>query len=129
MRAVKIIPKGRLNIQEVEALIELRDVGGILNSKPDTRWLRDHQHPDLFIRFLGWFEDPDRDTFHIAMEFIEHGHLGKYIAEYRKNVDTKTITSQILEGLVVLHERGICHRDLKPEVRLHCTIRYILSSN
>lgn len=51
------------------------------------------------------------------MEYIEHGHLGNYIAEYQKNVDTKEITSQILEGLVVLHEREICHRDLKPQVR------------
>lgn len=52
------------------------------------------------------------------MELIEHGHLGTYIAEYKAKVNAKEITSQILEGLVVLHEREICHRDLKPQVRL-----------
>lgn len=52
------------------------------------------------------------------MEYIQHGDLGKYIAEYKTKVDAKQITSQILEGLVVLHERAICHRDLKPQVRL-----------
>lgn len=88
----------------------------ILN--PRILWLTYLKHPDLFILFFGWFEDLDRDEIHIAMEYIEHGHLGKYIAEYQKKVDTKEITSQILEGLVVLHEREICHRDLKPQVRL-----------
>lgn len=58
------------------------------------------------------------------MEYIEHGHLGKYIAEYQK-VDAKEITSQILEGLVVLHEREICHRDLKPQVSP--TLRHLIS--
>lgn len=57
------------------------------------------------------------------MEFIEHGHLGKYIAENQSKVDIKEITSQILEGLVVLHEQKICHRDLKPQVILFCTIQ------
>lgn len=51
------------------------------------------------------------------MEYIEHGDLGTYIAEYQKAVNAKEITSQILEGLVVLHERKICHRDLKPQAR------------
>lgn len=51
------------------------------------------------------------------MEYIEHGDLGHYMAGNQNEVDTKEITSQILEGLVVLHEREICHRDLKPQVR------------
>lgn len=51
------------------------------------------------------------------MEYIEHGDLGKYIAEYKTKVEAREITSQILEGLVILHERQICHRDLKPQVR------------
>lgn len=80
------------------------------------------QHPDLFILFFGWFEDPDRDAIHIAMEFIEHGDLGHYMAENPGNVEAKEITSQILEGLVVLHEREICHRDLKPQVSQEPTL-------
>lgn len=87
-------------------------------------WLTDLRHPDLFIRFLGWFEDADRDAIHNAMEYIEYGHLGKYISEFQKS-DTKEITSQILERLVVLHEREICHRDLKPQVSL--TLQHVIS--
>lgn len=65
---------------------------------------------------------------HIAMEYIEHGDLGKYIADYpvKARSETKEIASQILEGLVVLHEREICHRDLKPQV---CTRLSFLPPN
>lgn len=53
------------------------------------------------------------------MEYIEHGDLAHYIKEYGTlaKLYSKSIASQILEGLVVLHERAICHRDLKPQVR------------
>lgn len=74
------------------------------------------QHPDLFVILLGWFEDPH--AIHIAMEYIEHGDLGNYIKADREKatLEAADITSQILAGLVVLHERDICHRDLKPQV-------------
>lgn len=47
-----------------------------------------------------------------------HGNLALHIRENTAKVksEAKEIASQILEGLVVLHERGICHHDLKPQV-------------
>lgn len=53
------------------------------------------------------------------MEYIEHGDLAQYIDKHGKLEQTvvKDITRQILNALVVMHERGICHRDLKPQVR------------
>lgn len=87
--------------------------------------LTGNQHPDLFVSFFGWFVDPYAT--HIAMEYIQHGDLGQYIADHgasaKAHREVGEITSQILEGLVVLHERDICHRDLKPQVRqmaLYC---------
>lgn len=57
---------------------------------------------------------------HIAMEYIDHGDLGQFITNsgQQAKAGAREIASQILEGLVVLHEREICHRDLKPQVRL-----------
>lgn len=59
------------------------------------------------------------------MEYIEHGDLGQFITNsgQRAKAGAREIASQILEGLVVLHEREICHRDLKPQVRV---IRVVL---
>lgn len=50
------------------------------------------------------------------MEYIKYGDLSNYITDDTR-ADAKEITTQILEGLVVLHAEGICHRDLKLQVR------------
>lgn len=53
------------------------------------------------------------------MEYIAHGDLGQYIkgSPTQAKREVQVIASQVLEGLVVLHGRGICHRDMKPQVR------------
>lgn len=50
------------------------------------------------------------------MEYIKYGDLSDYITDDTRE-DVKEIATQVLEGLVVLHAEGICHRDLKPQVR------------
>lgn len=57
---------------------------------------------------------------HIAMEYIAHGDLSQYMIDYsvKAKSEAQAISMQILEGLAVLHQRGICHRDLKPQVHL-----------
>lgn len=69
------------------------------------------------MQFLGWFEDPD--SIYLAMEYIEHGDLSQHIkgCPAQAKGDVEEIATQILEGLAVLHGRGICHRDMKPQVR------------
>lgn len=81
--------------------------------------LTNHQHPELFVRFLCWFED--KNYIYIAMECVPYGDLHQYITSDPGNARTnaKDITRQILAGLVVLHDRKICHRDLKPQVGTH----------
>lgn len=50
------------------------------------------------------------------MEFIARGDLSKYILEPVIRSEAKEITTQLLRGLAVMHERLICHRDIKPQV-------------
>lgn len=75
------------------------------------------QHRHLFVEFYGWYENQN-DIF-LAMEYIPYGDLGDYIKdEGTARPHAREMTKQILEALVVLHAEGICHRDLKPQVRL-----------
>lgn len=54
------------------------------------------------------------------MEYIPHGDLGGYMKANGVIYEPQTITiaRQILQGLVILHEKRICHRDLKPQACL-----------
>lgn len=65
------------------------------------------------------------------MEYAEHGDLAQYLDKHGKRAvaEVKDITRQILNGLVVMHEREISHRDLKPQVRCQSeTPRYPITS-
>lgn len=116
-RAVKIISKIQLNVRELEALIELQDVSPLMAGYTLLPKLTSSKKPNLFVLFLGWFEDPHAT--YIAMEYAEHGDLSHYLDNHAETalVEVKDITRQILNGLVVMHDRDICHRDLKPQVR------------
>lgn len=70
----------------------------------------------LFVQFLGWYKD--EEFIFLAMEYMKHGDLSQYLVNFgpKARLEAKEIVRQLLEGLVVLHERNICHRDLKPQV-------------
>ena len=55
---------------------------------------------------------------YIAMEYVPLGDMSKTFANgYRWNEsDAKVVIEQLLHGLGVMHNAGITHRDLKPEV-------------
>ena len=68
------------------------------------------------MKFNSSYEDAD--YVYIAMEYITIGDMSKTFANgYQWNEsDTKVVIKQLLQGLVVMHQEGITHRDLKPEV-------------
>ena len=68
------------------------------------------------MEFLGWFEEPE--TLHIAMEYLKEGDLTKHISALAplSQETAKIILKQLLEGLKVMHQEGITHRDIKPAV-------------
>ena len=69
------------------------------------------------MKFYSSYEDVD--YVYIAMEYIPIGDMSKtFVNDYRwSESDTKVVIKQLLQGLVVMHQEGITHRDLKPEVR------------
>ena len=68
------------------------------------------------MKFYSSYEDADYA--YIAMEYIPIGDMSKtFVNDYRWNEsDTKVVIKQLLQGLAVMHQEGITHRDLKPEV-------------
>ena len=67
---------------------------------------------DLFVRFLGWYED--NRTVYLAMEYFEQGDLGRHLSAPLAEDEVRVISKQLLEGLAVLHSQNWAHRDLKP---------------
>ena len=68
------------------------------------------------MEFLGWYEEPE--TLYIAMEYLPEGDLTKHISTRAPlpQETVKNISKQILEGLQVMHQEGMAHRDIKPAV-------------
>lgn len=100
-RAVKQIAKGTRSAPlPVDYRRELLALGRL--SKRD----------DVFVQFLGWYEDIQ--SVYLAMEYFEHGDLGRHLTAPLVEGEVKVITKQLLEGLAVLHDQNWAHRDLKP---------------
>ena len=66
------------------------------------------------MELLGWFEESE--TLYIAMEYLAEGDLTKHTGAPLLQETVQNISKQVLEGLKVMHQQGIAHRDLKPAV-------------
>ncbi|KLU85752.1 CAMK protein kinase [Magnaporthiopsis poae ATCC 64411] len=70
------------------------------------------KYAHCFVNSSGWFELGD--SIFISMEYLELGDLGRHIAQPLAEIESRQISSQVLEGLAYMHDNGFVHRDLKP---------------
>lgn len=68
------------------------------------------------VRYIEKFDWDDRLLI-IIMEFIGGGDLGKFIHTQGPLPETvvQTMAAQLLDAFEYLHERGVTHRDVKPD--------------
>ena len=55
------------------------------------------------------------------MDYLPEGDLFSYLQERPPlaELDTQHIIGQVIQGLTFMHDVGVAHRDVKPEVREH----------
>ncbi|KAF1765559.1 hypothetical protein GCK72_005511 [Caenorhabditis remanei] len=71
-------------------------------------------HPNI-VQLLDWFEDDNK--FYLVMEKMRGGPLLQHILErgYFTEEEARRVTKDIASALKFMHDRGIAHRDVKPE--------------
>ena len=101
--AVKIVPKARLNSQNLE-----------LRFETEIRVNQQLHHPGIaeMQNFMS-----DSANFYIVMEFCPNGELFQHIIDQGHLPDSQArpIFYQLLDTIAYIHRMGVSHRDLKPE--------------
>lgn len=82
--------------------------------KGELEILRNSDHP-FIVKFFECYEDPK--FIHFVVEYCSGGDLISRIIErkFLSEAAVKRIIFQALLALNYLHERNICHRDVKPD--------------
>ena len=76
---------------------------------------------EYIVKYKESFEDNNKNTFNIVMEYCRKGDLRQFINKYKKlgkiiNEDViYSIILDICNGIKAIHNKNIIHRDLKPE--------------
>ncbi|KIW67109.1 hypothetical protein PV04_06382 [Phialophora macrospora] len=74
--------------------------------------LKNLDHPNI-VKYQGFVKTPD--TLNIILEYCENGSLhsiSKNFGRFPENL-VALYMSQVLQGLVYLHDQGVIHRDIK----------------
>ena len=66
------------------------------------------------MEFLRWYKE--LETLYIAMECLPERDLTNHIGTPLPQETVENISKQILEGLKVMHQEVIIHRNIKPLV-------------
>src|SRR5262245_49079445 len=79
----------------------------------ESRTLASFRHPNI-VRVMRFFEA--NGSAYMVMEYVEGDALPDWIKPRRPLAEKQmaTLASALLDGLVVVHESGFLHRDVKP---------------
>ncbi|KZT60691.1 Pkinase-domain-containing protein [Calocera cornea HHB12733] len=74
--------------------------------------LKNLHHPNI-VQYKGFVKT--REYLYIILEYCENGSLHNFLKRFGKFPENLVAVyiSQVLEGLVYLHEQGVIHRDIK----------------
>ncbi|EJU03326.1 Pkinase-domain-containing protein [Dacryopinax primogenitus] len=74
--------------------------------------LKNLHHPNI-VQYKGFVKT--REFLYIILEYCENGSLHNFLKKFGKFPENLVAVyiSQVLEGLVYLHEQGVIHRDIK----------------
>jgi serine/threonine protein kinase len=74
--------------------------------------LKNLNHPNI-VKYKGFARD--KESLFIILEYCENGSLQTIVKKFGKFPEglIAVYVSQVLEGLVYLHEQGVIHRDIK----------------
>lgn len=74
--------------------------------------LKNLNHPNI-VKYKGFARD--KENLFIVLEYCENGSLQTILKKFGKFPESlvAVYVSQVLEGLIYLHEQGVIHRDIK----------------
>lgn len=88
---------------------------GLTRFQDEAQNLAKFKHPNI-VRVVRYF--PANGTAYLVMEYEEGETLGTYLKRIKRCLSEKEVLNifkPILEGLHVVHEGGLLHRDIKPD--------------
>ncbi|KAI0351403.1 kinase-like protein [Trametes cingulata] len=97
-------------IKEIQlSNIPKSEIGQIMS---EIDLLKNLNHPNI-VKYKGF--EKTREYLYIILEFCENGSLHNICKKFGKFPETLVgvYISQVLEGLVYLHDQGVIHRDIK----------------
>ncbi|MBG9912255.1 hypothetical protein ABD83_12685 [Bacillus xiamenensis] len=118
---MKKVYMGHINSQNIDCVVKVVEVNSTNSEKRTRRELEilKSLDSDFFPKIYDVFEKKDShgNKFIIIIEqFIDGSNLREYIKE--KEIDEKEaieISYQLMLALQIVHQKGLVHRDVKPE--------------
>lgn len=118
--SAKVYKVKEKNTGEIKAMkqVEKAKLPDIKYFETEIKILSLLDHPNI-VRLFEVFED--EKNFYLIMELCTGGNiLSRMTKDHYKEKAAAILMEQIVSAIAYCHEKGICHRDLKPQNVLFC---------